>query len=239
MKKPKNFELEFIKKIKESKDAYSFYFRRPNGFDFKPGQYIKLFLDIKKPDSRGSSRYFTISSSPTEKDFIVITTKIIKSSFKKEFLNLVPHEKINAFGPVGYFDFNQDKDKNIVLLSGGIGITPYYSLINYIGTKKLATNVTLIASFDFYKNIIFYNDLKKIEKNNKLIKIIYTLTKEEKYSFEKGRIGKDLLKKYVYELSSVKFYAVGSEAMTQDLIRILRELNIKEKNIFKEDFLGY
>jgi glycine betaine catabolism B len=235
----RNLELKFIKKVRESKDSYSFYFTRPKDFKFNPGQYVKIFLDIKNPDKRGSSRYFTISSSPTEKDFIVITTKIIKSSFKKEFLNLIPNEKINAFGPVGYFDFNQDKDKNIVLLSGGIGITPYHSLIKFIDTKKLITNVTLIASFDFHKNIIFYEELMKIENENKLIKIIYTLTKEKREGFEKGRVNEDLLKKYIKDLKTEKFYLVGSDTFTEEIYTLLTDLEVKEENIFKEDFSGY
>ena len=83
-----------------------------------------------------------------------------------------------------------------MLLAGGIGITPYYSLIKYIDFKKLPTKVTLIASFDFFENIIFKSELEKIQIRNKNIKVIYTLTKENHLfpGFEKGRIRDKLIK---------------------------------------------
>lgn len=242
MIKAKKFEIQFIKKNKESKDAYSFYFDRRNlNFDFIPGQYIKIFLDIENVDQRGTSRYFTISSSPTDKEYLVITTKIIKSSFKKHLLKLNSGETVKAFGPVGYFDFDPKENKNIVLLAGGIGITPYHSLIRYIDSKKISTNVTLIVSFDLFENIIFRSELEEIEAKNKHVKIIYTLTKEKNLypGFEKGRITDSLIKRHVDRLDSQKFYIVGSEKAVEGLHKVLKKLKIKEENIFKEDFSGY
>lgn len=242
MSKAKKFELIFINKRKESEDTYSFYFdRKELKFEFVSGQYIKIFLDIKKVDARGSSRYFTISSSPTDKDYLVITTKIVESSFKKSLLDLKPGDRVKAFGPVGYFDFDPKKDKNIVLLAGGIGITPYHSLIRYIDLKKIPTNVILIASFDLYENIIFKSELEEIQLNNKNIKIVYTLTKEKNLypGFEKGRVTGALIKRLVDDLEIQKYYLVGSEKSTSGFYKILKKLKIDEENIFKEDFSGY
>lgn len=246
MNKAQKFELTYLKKEKVSRDAYSFYFDRVKRgsagyFDFLPGQYLKLFLDIKNPDDRGSSRYFTISSSPTDKDFLVITTRIVKSSFKIRFSKLKKGEKVNAFGPLGYFDFDFKDKRNQVFLAGGIGITPAHSVLNFVSSKKIKSKITLIANFSTRKDIIYYNEFKKIEKKNPNIKIIYSLTKENKFNegFEKGRISEKLIKKYSPEFKSSKFFAIGSEAFEFSMFELLTKMGIKEENIFKENFPGY
>lgn len=238
MKKASSIQLEFIKKQKVSENTYSFIFKRED-FEFISGQYVKLFLDIKNPDSRGSSRNITISSSPTDKEFIVLTTKVIKSSFKKRLFDLSSGEKIKAFGPIGYFDFDPKINKNIVLLAGGIGITPFYSLIKLVNDKEIKTNVTLIASFEKKEDILFFNDLDRIQKDNSLINIIFTLTKEENSNFETGRISDKLIKKHVQNLEKQKFYIVGSSEMVENIYSVVEGLGISENNIFKEDFTGY
>ncbi len=241
MGKAVKFELEFIKKQKESKDTYSFYFKRPNEFDFFSGQYVKLFLDILNPDSRGSSRYFTISSSPEEKKYLIITTRIIKSSFKLKLNRLKSGEKIMAFGPVGYFDFYPEKQKNLVFIAGGIGVTPFHSILKTLEFKKSKINIILFNSFDYKQNVVFYRDLKKIENENLNIKLIYTLTKDANnyLEFEKGRIDESLIKKYIDDLHEYHYFITGSENFVNDIFEMLRKIGVLEEKIFKEDFPGY
>lgn len=241
MPKAAKFELEFIKKKKESKDAYTFHFKRPKELNFSSGQYFKIFLKINDIDVRGSYRYFTISSSPENKKYLSITTRIIKSSFKMELNNLKIGDRILAFGPIGYFTFDPEKQKNVVLIAGGIGVTPFHSIIKGIEFKKNKTKITLFNSFDFKENVVFHKDLKKIESKNPAVKIIYTLTKDKnKYlDFEKGRISKKMIKKYIPDFSDAYYYITGPEKMTKDLFKIIKQLGVSEEKIFKEDFPGY
>ena len=253
MKKASKFELEFIKKELMAKNIYSFYFNRVHVerglgkrgsaeyFDFKPGQYMKIFLSIPYPDERGSSRYFTISSSPTDVDYLTITTKIVESSFKLRLNKLKPGEKINAFGPLGYFDFNEKSKEQKVFLSGGMGITPYHSILRYVDHKKLNLNIILLASFSFREEAIFLDELKEIESSNPSIKIVYALTKEEKYypNFERGRINSNMIKKYVQDYKKSKFFVVGPEAFEISMLEILSKMRISKNQIFSENFPGY
>lgn len=242
MNKAQKFELTFIKKEKISLDTYSFYFDRKNfNFNFLPGQYIKIFLDIEKPDDRGTSRYFTISSSPTEKEHLVITTRIVKSSFKLKLDSLVPGEKIRAFGPIGYFDFDIKSSKEQIFLAGGIGMTPAHSILKLVDHKKAKLKITLIVSFQKLSDIIFFEELKEIESRNKNIKIVYTLTREaeKKDNFEKGHIDENLIEKYSSSFKKAKYFIIGSESFELNMFELLRKMNIKEENIFKENFPGY
>lgn len=253
MKKAEKFELTFLKKEKISKDAFSFYFDRVHverglgkrssseKFDFKPGQYLKLYLSIENPDARGTSRYFTISSSPSDKDFITISTRIIKSSFKLKLNSLIPGEKIRAFGPIGYFDFNQKSKKQNIFVSGGMGITPFHSILKFVDSKKIDPNIVLIASFSIEEEVIFYDELKNIESRNSNIKVIYTLTKDKNLNkgFENGRINEQKITKYSKNYKKAKYFIVGPEIFEQSMFEVIKGMGIKEEEIFKENFPGY
>ena len=76
-----SFDTPLLKKEKNSSDAWDFYFKKPKNFQYEAGQYIKMKLDIKNPDNRGVTRYFTLSSSPADA-FLMVTTRILKSTFK-------------------------------------------------------------------------------------------------------------------------------------------------------------
>ena len=241
MIKASKFDLIFHHKEKAAKDAFSFYFERPKDFNFDPGQYLKITQEIENPDARGSSRYFTISSSPTDKDFLTITTRIIKSSFKLALADLKPGQKISAFGPIGYFDFYPKNKTQNIFLAGGMGITPFHSILRYIDANQIKSKIILIASFQNRQEAVFYNEIKGIEKKNSAIKIIYSLTNEKKLSsdFEKGRIDENMIKKYVQNYSSSHFFIVGPPAMVESMFEIVVKLGISEEKIFKEDFSGY
>lgn len=245
MKKAEKFELIFLKKEKLNKNTFTFYFSRVKrgsvSFDFNPGQYLKLFLNIENPDERGTSRYFTISSSPTDKDYLTITTRIIKSSFKLKLASLVPGEKVRSFGPLGYFEFDPKSKKQNIFLSGGMGITPFHSILKFVDYKRIDFRITLISSFSTKEEIIFYDELKKIESKNPNVKVIYTLTKNKSLTkeFENGRINEELIKKHVSGYKNAKYFIVGPESFEFFMFEIIQEMGIKEENIFKENFPGY
>src|SRR5690349_481399 len=100
----KEYFLPFVKKEQKSQDAYSFYFDKTGqDLNFLPGQYLRMSLPHENPDNRGTGRFFTISSSPLEQEHIIITTRVLQSSFKHALSNLQPGTKVRIFGPMGNF----------------------------------------------------------------------------------------------------------------------------------------
>jgi len=240
MDKASKFELKLVRKEKVSRDAYTFYFDRSKlNFDFIPGQYIKIFLDIDNPDERGSSRYFTISSSPNEKNFLTITTRIIKSSFKHKLNNLKSGEIVRAFGPVGYFDYNCKINNPAIFIAGGIGVTPFRSLIKYLISINKKPEITLFNFFQKKEDSVFYEEFKNIEKGNPNIRVIYSLTKEKFEGFEFGRITSELIKKNSSDYINSSYFIVGPQEMVLSTFDIVSKMGISEDKIFKEDFTGY
>src|SRR5438105_2307349 len=111
------FSFPLLKKEQIAPDTYSYYFdRKHTNFDFFPGQYVRITLPIIATDGRGASRFFTIASSPLEKNYIMITTKRGQSDFKNALANLPTGQSINMFGPIGGFYLRDDETFNRVFL---------------------------------------------------------------------------------------------------------------------------
>jgi len=239
----KEFHLSFFKKEKVAKETYSFYFDRgsaPLGWNFLPGQYIRMALDIDNPDNRGSSRFFTIASSPLEKEHIMITTKIIKSSFKKRLMELETEELVKFFGPMGGFILNEEEKDQRAFLAGGIGITPFHSMIAYANVKNLSIPITLIVSFSSVDDLVFYEELSNIAKENSYIKTIYTITHPDvRWKGETGRISEWLIKKYVQDIFKPQYFIVGPPAMVAAMEEVVKNMGVSNEKIFIENFTGY
>jgi len=237
------YTVRFLSKEQVAKDAYSFYFERPKDFEFLSGQYNQWTLPITATDGRGSSRYFTISSSPLEKDKIAFTTKIIRSDFKKALLNLKSNDEIKVFGPMENFSFDEVNPLPRVFIAGGIGITPFHSILSYAAAKNLTMPLTLIASFSHPDEMVFHKELSNLATQHANIKIIYTITDTENsqvvWTGETGRVSKDLIKKYIPDSTQALFYVAGSPAMKEATKIMLKEMKITDEHILTEQFTGY
>ncbi|MDN5846415.1 MAG: FAD-dependent oxidoreductase [Candidatus Nitrosocosmicus sp.] len=128
------------KKSHKGTDIQSFKFSRGNvaddksqsqNFRYKAGQYAMVDLETKD-DPEGPMRSFTLASSPTEENFIMISTRIRDTLFKKKLTNLDVGASVDITAPLGNFTLHEDSSKPAVLLSGGIGVTPFRSMINIL-----------------------------------------------------------------------------------------------------------
>lgn len=240
---PKNFTVKFIKKEEAALQTESFFFERPPDFEFIAGQYNRWTLPITANDRKGNSRLFSISSSPLGKDFVCLTTKLTGSDFKNGLLNLKEGDQIQMFGPMGRFVLDENDSRKKVFISGGIGITPFHSILNYVSGRELNMPITLLASFSTPEEMIFLDNLKQIENHKTNIKVVYSATRPEqskiKWEGETGRIGENMIKKYVQNISESIFYVVGPPAMVESTKQMLLETNISLENIKVEQFTGY
>lgn len=232
-------QLKLVKKKKESEGCFSFYFESNEKIEFVSGQYIYITLPkLNYEDERGATRHFTISNSPTEEEFIVITTRIREESGYKKTLNeLNIGDLVEGRGPLGNFIFNEkDNTKSHVFLAGGIGITPFRSMIKYCYDKKINTNILLIYS-NSTDGFVFKNELDEIQKNYSNLKIEYINTQEQ------GRVDKNklelLLNNNGFDKNNSEFRVVGPNSFVDGMEEILEELNINEDNIKTEKFTGY
>lgn len=239
------FFLPFLKKEQLTSDTFSFYFKR-NGQErqFVPGQYYEMKLDIKNADERGDSRVFTISSSPTDTEFITITTRIIQSSFKLELVKLTKGQMVQFNGPWDDLNFDEKDSRPHVFLAGGIGITPYHSIVKYSLDRKIDIPMILFASWKNKDEMVFDDFFR--DANNHLENFTYvpTITDEEglgngNWDGEKGRINEEMLKKYIYDVKNSKYFFSGPPAMVVVLKGTVVALGVPKENIIAEEFEGY
>jgi len=241
---PKEKLALFLKeKIRLSADTYDFVFNLNKNFSFTPGQYLEWTLGFKNPDSRGNRRYFTIASSPTEKDLrIGIKFYPNSSSFKKNLFSLNKGDKIIAGNLAGDFVLPNDENKKIVFILGGIGITPFRSIVKY-----LLDNNKKISAVVFYSNKsksdIVYKELLDEAESKLGIKTIYNLTDLENvpkdWHGEKGRLNENIIKKHVPDYKERFFYLSGPHAMVAGFEEVLHAMGIRPTNIKKDFFPGY
>lgn len=220
--------LKLLNKREENKDTFSLIFEKSKGFSFYPGQYldVKLPISDRNGDTKsGDTRAFTISSSPTE-PFLMITPKQGLSNFKKALEKLNIGNTISTSHPVGTFTL--DESSPAIFIAGGIGITPFRSIIKYAYDQNLTTPITLIYS-NSDQNFLFKNELDQWRKLYPKLKIIYHNTS----------INGHLTSLPDINYHSPIYYLAGPPKMVDDFEKILLEIGIDEVNIRYDRFDGY
>lgn len=244
-------ELTLIEKEKvEGTDVMSFKFSKQKEdkplLDYTAGQFA--FFDIGEVynDPKGPIRHFTISSSPTE-NFTMFSTRIRDSPYKKRLSTLEEGTKVKVRGPEGQFVLHQDYSKPAVFLSGGIGVTPFRTMIKYATDKQLPVKIIMFDSNRNRKNILFKKEFDDWAGVNKNLKIIYTISEGDQHEStdwegEYGRIDKAMILKHLDNniLNNSIFYICGPPSMLKAMQTLLQEeLEIPKDRIKVEEFTGY
>jgi ferredoxin-NADP reductase/nitrite reductase/ring-hydroxylating ferredoxin subunit len=256
------FKLELVEKIKvERTDVMSFKFSKQSNeikeshqtplSDYTAGQFAFFDIGGVSNDPKGPIRHFTISSSPTE-DFIMFTTRIRESPYKKRLAALEEGAKVKVRGPEGQFVLHDDYSKPAVFLSGGIGVTPFRSMIKYATDKLLPLKIVMFDSNRNPDNILFKKEFDDWTAINKNLKIIYTISEDKRselqsnvingWNGEYGRINKAMILKYLDNtlLNNSIFYVCGPPGMVKSMQSLLQEeLKISSEKIKVEEFTGY
>ncbi len=253
-------ELTLVEKDKvESTDVTSFKFGSKNNQgnnntllqDYIAGQFAFFDIGGVYNDPKGPIRHFTISSSPTE-NFIMLSARIRDSPYKMRLSALEVGAKVKVRGPQGHFVLHEDYSKPAVFLSGGIGVTPFRSMIKYTTDKQLPLKITMFDSNRNSNNILFKQEFDNWAKINLNLQIIYTISENSQnehsasatndWKGEYGRIDKAMILKYVDTdaINNSMFYICGPPSMLKAMQSLLQEgLEIPKERIKVEEFTGY
>ncbi len=230
------FETEVKRIIQRTHNVKSFRFDRPEDFSYEAGQF--MFITIKI-EGREKQKHFTISSSPTEKDFIEFTKKLTGHEFSNALDALKEGDWARIRAPFGKFTFEGEHDK-IGMLSGGIGITPLRSICKYCTDKQLNTNIILLYGNETEEDIVFKEQFEEMQKQNENLKVVHTISKPSKeWKGYTGYINKDMVKKEIPDYTERTFYICGPPKMVEAMENLLKELKIPQNQIKKENFYGY
>lgn len=229
-----NFETSVQSIIPRASGVKSFRFARPQGFEFKAGQW--MYVNIKV-DGTSKLHHFTISASPTE-NYLEFTKKITDHPYSQALDKMKGGEWANINGPYGDFTFSGEAPK-LGFLTGGIGITPMRSMLRYIADKNLNTDVRMLYSNKTAADIVFREELDKIGAEHRNIKIDHVLTREPEWKGLKGHVDARMIREQIPDYAERTFYICGPPAMNESLKKGLQELKVPEEQIKLEDFTGY
>lgn len=224
--------LKLKDKLKIAANTYAFAFSSNQKLSFLPGQYMEWTLGHKNADSRGNRRYFTIASSPTEKD-VSIGVKFSEnsSSFKKKMISLGLNDEITASQLAGEFVLPENPTQKLVFMAGGIGITPFRSIIKYLLDTNQKREIILFYSNKSASDIA-YKDLFDLAQKEPGIKVIY-------WDSAKGYIDEEVIKREVPDFAQRTFYLSGPHSMVDAFEKVLKNMNLPEKQIKTDFFPGY
>lgn len=231
--------LKLIGKHAVAANTIQFDFEKPAGFTFIPGQYGGFTL-INPPetDTGGITRRFSILSTPDDA-MLSIAMRIQQSAFKRVLKELPSGSEIKFAGPTGLFTLHADVATPAVLIAGGIGITPFYSMIRHALKHQPQRHIILFYGNQTPQDAAFINELQSLQQSHANFTLIATMANDDQWQGEKGYISYQLIKKHVPDLSAPIFYVCGSPAMVSALNETLDELNINKEKIKVEDFPGY
>lgn len=235
--------LTIKEKIKVGFNMVDFLFVPTQKIAFSPGQYMEWTLPHEKIDARGNRRYFTIASSPTENE-LRLGVKFYPngSSFKKNMLLLNENNPIVAGNPAGDFVLPKNTNQKLVFIAGGIGITPFRSMIKYLIDTKQPRPITLFYANKTVDEIV-YSDIFNLAQREIGIKIVYTLTDQTKVPADwQGRVGRldaNMIAQIVPNFRQNLFYLSGPRAMVASYRQILRDMGVLEKKIKVDFFPGF
>lgn len=228
---------KLLLKLKEKKqiatNTYDFAFKLNKHISYNAGQYMEWTLGQKNPDSRGSRRYFTLASSPTEENLrIGVRFSPKGSSFKNSLLNMKEGDQIVASQLSGEFILPKDLSKKLVFLAGGIGITPFRSMIKYLLDTNGKRDIILFYSNKTQEDIV-YKDIFNEAFNKLGIKTVYVNTDMMGYIDEKT------IRKQVSDFKERTFYISGPRSMVDSFEKTLKTLGMTGSQIKTDFFPGY
>ena len=236
------YRVKLIKKEEVARDTMAFLFKKPGGFTFKPGQHgVFTLIDPVETDEKGIDRVFSFASAPME-DHIMIATRIRDSAYKRALSSLPLGSDVLMEGPYGSMILQTDITRPAVFLTGGIGITPFLSMLRHIKLDDLKHRVYLFYSNKTPEEAVFLEELLDIDKERPNITVIVTMTRAEgstTWEGRKGRIDRDVLGEFIDDFSEPIYYVAGPPSMVEAMKAILYDIGVIDDYIRSEEFEGY
>jgi ferredoxin-NADP reductase len=223
--------------------SMAFCFEKPASFAFAPGQFIELtLLKPAENDAEGDSRVFSIASAPHE-DFIMVATRLRDTAFKRVLSGLSPGSEVKVEGPFGDLKLHNDKSRAAVALTGGIGITPFRSILLNAAKEKRPQRLFLFYGNRRPEDAAFLDELQDLEKQNPNYRLIACMNEMEHshrvWQGETGVIDAEMLAKHLTGVVSPIYYITGPPAMVQAMHAMLEDSGVDDDDIRIEEFAGY
>lgn len=220
-----------------------FHFEKPPGFEFKAGQFGDYTLvNPSETDAEGNIRGFSLTSAPYEDD-LMAATRMRDTAFKRVLKTMEIGTGVILDAPYGSFTLHNNAKVPGVFLTGGIGITPVRSIVLQAVHDNLPHKIFLFDSNRRPEDAAFLEDMRNAQKENPNFTFVPTMTSMEnsgrEWHGETGPITKEMLSKYISDLTAPIYYLCGPAPMVAAMRKILNDAGVDDDNIRTEEFAGY
>ncbi len=230
------FETQIIEIVPRTSDVTSYRLPSPPELTYKPGQYFMITI---KQDNKELVHHFSFSSSPTEKDYFEFTKKLTDHEYSTALKSAKVGDWARIDAPYGQFTFEGEYPK-IALLAGGIGITPFMSIIKNATDKQLPAKITLFYGCRTEADIIFKDELETLQNQNENFKMVCIVNQPtSEWKGETGIITADMIRKALPDYNENIFYTCGPPPMVKAMETIIESLGLPKSQMKQEYFTGY
>ena len=235
--------LKLIERKEVADSVFSFSFEPSHRFGFTPGEYLEVTAPLSRSDSRGNRRSFSLASAPSEKVVkLGIRLPQEPSRFKKFMMDMKPGDYLYTNHRQGDFTLPK-KGGRYVLIAGGIGITPFRSMVAEAVLNQDDSNDIVLFYQASETNQFAYKKILSNPKAKELgIQTVYVSSSKnnpDDWKGESGFIDAEMLSKHTPDFKERTFYLSGPNAMVEAYTAMLKKAGVPRSRIRHDYFSGY
>jgi ferredoxin-NADP reductase len=224
-------------------DTAGFTFEAQAPFSFDAGQTCDLTIAAPQyQDDKGSSRTFSIASSPADAPRVLVATRLTGSAFKRSLLEAPAGLEVELDGPFGSFVLHKNTTKPAVFFAGGIGITPFRSIVKDATERRLPHRITLFYSNRTPASTAFLPEIEAWQRQHANLRLVATVADPggpESWSHDIGLMDARFIAPHVQDWANAICYIAGPPAYVKAMRAALDEVGADPDNIRTEEFSGY
>jgi len=235
-------KANLLTKTKLARDTMQFDFQLPEADEliFRPGQFLSIALPkVRTRGDEGNVRYFSLVSSPNEKKKFSIATRFSSSAFKQALFGLSLGEEVEMGGVGGQMILPETADQELVFIAGGIGITPFMSMLSFVKEAQTGQQITLIYSNRNRPIAPYLDELEKLTEDLSNFKLLVTMTEDEYWPGEKRLVDYEFIKEHITDYKAKKYFVAGPPGMVLAMANNFDRLGITKEHYILEEFFGY
>ncbi|MEO7272406.1 MAG: ferric reductase-like transmembrane domain-containing protein [Vicinamibacterales bacterium] len=208
-------------------------------FTHVAGQYLNLALTIA---GTRVNRSYTIASSPTRTAYCEISVKRVEDGYASRHLHETWREglRVKVSAPAGKFVFAGDEAERVVLIAGGIGITPMMSVVRSLTDRGWRGAICLLYSVRLVRDLVFQEELAYLQARfpNLLVLAIVTRDAEARWDGPRGQITREVIDGFVPEFTRGPVLLCGPTPMMTAMRETLVAMGIPDSEILQEAFVS-
>ncbi len=245
--KPRAFwsgELMVARIFDETHDVKTFRLVAPDGgalpFTHTAGQYLNLALTI---DGKRVNRSYTIASAPTRNGYCEISVKHVPNGFGSKHLHETWREgqRVKVSAPAGRFVFAGHESDRVLLVAGGIGVTPMISVVRSLTDRGWRGEIALLFSVRAVRDIAFNDELGYLQSRhpNLRVRVVVSADPDTPWEGARGQITHDVIKEFIPDLSGVRVLLCGPPPMMTAMRQILVNMGVPDGDVHQELFVSH